>query len=256
VDVFTGLLHDAPETLDLDAHRALGRERYGWVVGPLIVPDNRLATLGAGTDAAETAVSVLLGTGAGGLLALARRRPGARLAAVETVLRDLDDLAGNAARVVSAAESLPEGVDVYVGCPGVPGMVEAVETIEAASLLGRVDLSSVPVGPSGYSPAEQLSLLVEADLPFKVTGASVDAFGANGVGAVLTAVEALIDGADPDEAAALLAAPDPSRVLGGLARWDTATQSRVQRRLRGVDCPDLATTLESLVRAGLLEPTD
>ena len=254
--MFTGLLHDAPETLDLEAHRALGRDAYGWVVGPLVVPDDRLANLGADPDAAEMAISVLLGTGAGGLLALGRRRTGARLAAVETVLRDLDDLAGNAARVVSAAESLPEGVDVYVGCPGLPGMLEAVETIEAASLLGRVDLSPVAVGAPRYSPAEQLSLLVEADLPFKVAGTSPDAFGANGVGAVLTAVEALIDGADPDEAAALLAAPDPARVLGALARWDAATQSRVQRRLRGVDCPDLAATLGSLVRAGLLEPSD
>ena len=254
--MFTGLLHDAPRTLDLAAHRALGRDRYGWVVGPLIVPDDRVATLGAGTDAAETAVSVVLGTGAGGLLALARRRTGARLVAVETVLRDPDDPAGNAARVVSAAESLPEGVDVYVGFPPVPGMLEAVETIEAASLLGRVDLSPAAVGPAGYSPAEQLSLLVEADLPFKVTGASPDAFGANGVGAVLTTVEALIDGAEPDEAAAMLTSADPARVLGGLARWNAATQSRVQRRLRGVDCADLAVTRELLVRAGLLEPGD
>ena len=97
-------------------------------------------------------------------------------------------------------------------------------------------------------------MLVEADLPFKVTGAAPDPFGPNGVGAVLTAVEALVDGAEPDEAAALLAAPDPARVRAGLARWDAATQSRVQRRLRGVDCPDLGATLESLARAGLLEP--
>ena len=76
------------------------------------------------------------GGGAGGVTALARRAGRLHLVAVETVLRDLDDLAGNAARVVAAAADLPPGVDVFVGFPAANGTVDAVEVVEAAGLLG------------------------------------------------------------------------------------------------------------------------
>lgn len=261
MDVFTGLLHDAPDPTELDQpsgdrvaqHRALGQLPHGWAVGLLVVTDDLLGRLEGG-DGPEVAVSVRSGTGAGGLLALARRRTGVRVGAVETTLRDLDDLPGNAARVVSAASALPEGVEVYVDVPGAPGLVEAVEAIEAGGLLGRVDLRAAPTGPHGYSAAERLSVLVEADLPFKVAGARSEPLGPYGVGPVLMAVEALVDGAEPDEVTALLATGEESRVRAALARWDAATQSRVQRRLRGVDCPALPVTLDRLLAAGLLGP--
>lgn len=250
MEVFTGLLHDAPARPDVAAHRTLGQGPYGWAVGPLVIGDDRLNAVA--DDGAEIEVSVLTGTGAGGLVALGRRRTGLRVVAAETVLRDLDDLATNAARVVSAAAGLPEGVDVYVGIPGAPGLVEAVETVEAAGLLGRVDLAAEPP-PHGSTPAEVMSVLVEADLPFKVCGLRGDAFGPYGVASVLMAVEALVDGAEADEAQALLAGEDAARMRGGLARWDAAAGSRVRRRLRGVDCADLAGTLESLGGTGLLD---
>lgn len=247
MEVFTGLLHDA--SADLPAHRARQQQRYARAIGPLVVPEDRLSALGDADG--EVAVSVRSGTGAGGLLALARRRTGFRVVAVETVLRDLTDLAQNAARVVAAAHTLPDGIEVYVEVPGSAGFVEAVETIEAGGLFGRVDLAAVSAGP-GSSAAERLSVLVEADLACKVTALSPTTFGHHGVAAVLMAVEALIDGADADEATALLVATDPARMRAGLAGWDTATQSRVRRRLHGVDCLDLGRALEELGRAGLL----
>lgn len=248
MEVFTGLLHDA--SADLTAHRARRQQPYARAVGPVVVAEDRLSALG---DAGgEVAVSVRSGTGAGGLLALARRRPGVRVVAVETVLRDLADLAQNAARVVAAAHTLPDGIEVYVEIPGSAGFVEAVETVEAGGLFGRVDLAAGPAGP-GSSAAERLSVLVEADLPCKVTGLTPTTFGHHGIAAVLMAVEALVDGADADEATALLAATDPSRMRAGLAGWDTVTQSRVRRRLRGVDCLDLSRALDELGGAGLLE---
>lgn len=248
MDVFTGLLHDAPERADAAAHHALSRRPEGWAVGPLVVADHRLTTIDGGGP--ELAVSVFNRTGAGGLVALSRRRPGVRVVAVEMQLTDLDDLARNAARVVTAAGSLPDGVEVYVTIPGAHGMVEAVETVEAAGLLARVDLSS---GPFGYNSAEVMSVLVEADLPFKVAGTEADPLGRFGAAAVLMAVEALVDGADADEAQALLAGRDGARMRTGLLRWDPAAQTRVRRRLRGVDCADLAGTLEALGPAGLLD---
>lgn len=238
MDVFRGLLHDTSGQ-GAAAHRALRERPDGWAVGPLVVGDARLAGLDADLD-----LSVVSGGGAGAVTALARRTGALRVVAVETVLRDLDDLAGNAARVVAAAGGLPEGVDVFVGLPAAHGLVEAVEVVEAAGLLGRVEM--------GSDVAARLSVLVEADLPFKVTGLGAEALGPRGVVALLMAVEALVDGADPDEAEALLGGLDPPRAVAGLSGWDAPTQARVRRRLRGVDCTDPAATLDTLARAGLL----
>ena len=247
MDVFRGLLHDRPDAGPAEggaAHRALLDRADGWVVGPLVVGDERLTGL---PD--DVAVSVRVGGGAGGVATLARRVGHLRLVSVETVLRDLDDLAGNATRVVAAAADLPAGVEVYVEIPAGSGTVDAVEVVEAAGLLGRVSLGDAR-GTGGA--AAQLSVLVEADLPFKVTGLGADAFGPHGVAAVLMAVEVLVDGAGPSEADALLREVDEHRAGAALGGWDAATTARVRRRLRGVDCADVAATLDRLGAAGLL----
>lgn len=238
MDVFRGLLHDASRG-DGAAHRALLARTDGWAVGPLVVSDERLSGLDP-----DVAVSVVTSGGAGSVAALPGRAADLRLVAVETVLRDLDDLPGNAGRVVAAAAGLPDGVDVFVGLPPGTGLVEAVELVEAAGLLGRIS-----VGPGA---ASQLSALVESDLPFKATGLGPDPLGPYGLVALLMAVEALVDGADPEDADALLADVDEQRAVAGLGGWDTATQDRVRRRLRAVDCTDPAATLSTLGRAGLL----
>ena len=246
MDVFRGLLHDSPDAGPADdgaAHRALLDRTDGWAVGPLVVGDERLAGLGA-----DVALSVVVGGGAGGVAALARRAGHLHLVGVEAVLRDLDDLAGNAARVVAAAADLPEGVEVYVGIPAAGGTVDAVEVVEAAGLLGRVSLDDA----RGAGAGAQLSVLVEADLPFKVTGLGADPFGPYGVVALLMAVAVLVDGADPGEADALLREVDEHRATVALGAWDAATAARVRRRLRGVDCTDVAATLDRLADAGLV----
>lgn len=246
MEVFRGLLHHAPGTAappDTEAHRVLLDAPLGWAVGPLVVGDQRLAGLGG-----DVALSVLTSGGAGGVAALTRRTADLSLAGVETVLRDLDDLPGNADRVVAAAAGLPDGVEVFVGIPAASGTVEAVEVVEAAGLLGRVEVAS----GSRSTASEQLSVLVEADLPFKVTGLAPDPLGPYGVVALLMALEALVDGADPTDAEALLSDVDPSRAVAALHGWDAATSGRVRRRLRGADCTDLARTLDRLADAGLL----
>lgn len=243
MEVFRGLLHDASTRdarPDLGAHRALGDRPEAWTVGPLVVTDERLSGLSG------VPLSVRVGGGAGSVGALAGRLDGLDVVAVETVLRDLDDLPGNASRVVAAAAGLPEGVDVLVGIPAARGTVEAVEVVEAAGLLGRVDLSARD------GAGALLSVLVEADLPFKVTGLGDDPLEPYGLVALLMAVEALVDGADPDEADALLAHADRHHATAGLRGWDAATTARVRRRLRGADCADVPATLDRLGAAGLL----
>ena len=161
--------------------------------------------------------------GAGGLLALARHHTaGIEIASVEPTLRDLEDLAGSAARVVSAAGELEPGVGVFIELPYAPGWEAAVELIEAAGLCGKIDAGKA--GP--LQVVEQLSTLIEADLPFKITSS----LEANWL-AVVIAVEALIGGANLDDAVELMRLDDPDRFGTAVSSWDHTTQSRVRRRL-------------------------
>src|SRR4051812_20549731 len=143
--LFVGLVDDAamfpPGSAEvaaaLTAHREYRRSWFAPIVGPLVVSDQKLTELGralrgtvdpSAPVSEELDVSVVNTSGAGGLVGLSGRRPaGLRLRAVESALRDLDDLAGNAARVVSAAGELDAGVQVFVELPYAPGWERAVE---------------------------------------------------------------------------------------------------------------------------------
>ncbi len=189
--LFAGLVDDAAmfppgNASAAEAVRAHLEHRQAWyapMIGPLVVPDTALRqvlraepveVLGEALRQAQGTldVSVINTGGAGGLLGLARREiPGVRVVAVESALRDLDNLAGNAARVASAAGELDESVAVFVEIPYAPGWERAVDEVEAAGLLAKIRTGSPDnSGTPAYTQlAEQLSVLVEADLPFKAT---------------------------------------------------------------------------------------
>jgi hypothetical protein len=262
----TTLLHDLLDDRpgpDGDAASVLRRHRdhrsawYADTVGRLVLPDTGLAAHGRALSALDPGslpwpVTVSVGGGAGGVAALAGRSvPGLQVVAVETTLRDLDDLSGNAARIAAAAGTL-EDVEVFVELPTSPGWVRAVEVVEAAGLLARVRSAGAA---DAEALAGRLSVLVEADLAFAVT--LEPATGRPGLTTLALAmlVEALVDGAQPSEAAALLTESNPSRVRSGLARWDEATTRRVRRRLRAVGV-DVAATMEDLVALGTLAPAE
>lgn len=231
--------------------------RAAWfasLIGPLVVSDQRLAEVGRAASS-ELAVSVINTGGAGGVVALARRPvAGVRVVAVESALRDLDDLAGNAGRVAAAAAELDENVRVFVEIPYAPGWERAVEEVEAAGLLGKIRTGGVDPAdtPSADQLAEQLSVLVEADLPFKATAGLHHAWptaGQHGFVAVLVALEALIDGAEPRDAAALLTRSDVSALAG----WTDLQAARVRRRFLSFGCCGVLDRVHDLAEAGLIE---
>ena len=276
--LFAGLVDDAavfpPGNASVpDAvrrHRAYRGDWFAPVIGPLVVPDTELAATAraAGDDAGgELAVSVVVTGGAGGLVALARRVPsGLRIVAAEIALRDLDDLAGNAERVVAAAAELDPDIPVFVELPFRPGWIGAVEVVEAAGLLGKIRTGGLEPDafPAADQLAEQLSELIEADLPFKATAGLhrawpqgiTDEHGRtrhqHGFVTVLMAVEALIDGAGTDAAAELLRLDDPGRIFTALRGWDSATVARVRRRFRSFGCCGVTDPVADLVTLGLL----
>ena len=257
------LLVDAPAELTPvsapQAVQAHQRHRASWcapVVDSLLLPDLVLAAAAraTGEDPGLTVTASVSG-GAGGLVPLARRSsPGLRVTAAVTTLRNLDDLGGNAARVVAAASQLDE-IEVYVGLPPAAGWLRAVEVVEAGGLL-----AAVTAGPGGaLGLAQQLSVLVEADLPFLVLP-HPDEHHLTGhdpallVLALLRATWALVEGASPAETAGLLPdgqGADAVDAVETVSRWDEATAARVRRRLRRVVLP-VGVTAAGLTDLGLL----
>lgn len=234
---------------------------YGPCTGPLVVPDTVLAACDRalsdahGAPQAPLEVAVVTSGGAGGLSALAGRKvAGLRVVLAESELRDLDDLGGNAGRVAAAAGELGE-VEVRVTLPDAPGWVRAVEVVEAAGLWANVqaDADAWTDRAAAVRLAGRLSVLVEADLAFALTtaGGAEPAQPGRAVAALAMLVEALVDGAEPEEAAELLLVTDTSRIRAGLERWDGATAARVRRRLRAVGCSP-RRAVDGLVDLGLL----
>jgi hypothetical protein len=212
---------------------------YPGQLATLVVPDRRIAEVARHVPpGASVPLSVITSAGAGGLLALARHQTaGVEIGSIESSLRDLDDLAGSAARVISATAELNSDVPVFVELPYASGWVAAVELIEAAGLFGKVDVSH----PEPQQVVEQLSILIEADLPFKITSAIDEDWLV-----LLAAVEALVAGASLDDAERLIRPDGDDRIGTAVAGWDQATQSRVRRRVRRLGTARVQDTIANL----------
>jgi hypothetical protein len=271
-DLWRGLIDDAamfpPGNAEAAAAVAAHRDyRHAWfrgLIGPLVVADQKLAEVGRAAEggAEPLVVSVINTGGAGGLVSLAHREvPGVRVVAVESALRDLDDLAGNAARIASAAAELDEDVRVFAEIPYAPGWEQAVAEVEAAGLFGKIRTGSPDNSgtPSYAQLARQLSVLVEADLAFKATaglhhaqptpGSDPDQPVQHGFLNLLAGVDALVEGASVPEAAEALRSADPTRIGG----WNEQTVSRVRRRFQSFGCCGVLDPVRDLVALGLLE---
>jgi hypothetical protein len=232
MELFDSLLDDetlvgrpqTPVAAVVADHLAL-RDRYGSQLATLVVPDRQLAAAARRVPAGTTLpVSVIISGGAGGLLGLARRKlPGVEIASAELGLRDFDDLVGSAARVISAAAELGTEVAIFVELPYAPGWEYAVESVEAGGLYGKI----VAWEAEPRVTAEQLSILIEADLPFKITGRS-----GTGWLPLLTAVGALIDGASIDDAAELIQSDDNDHIVALGSASERGAQARIRRRVR------------------------
>ena len=281
--LFDGWIDDAsmfpPGNASVDeavgAHLRYRRSWFASLIGPLVVSDLKLAEVGrtlrqvrmsGGPEGTLTlVVSVVNTSGAGGLLSLVGREiEGVQLAAVETALRDLDDLAGNADRVVSAAGQLDDAVRVFVEIPYAPGWEKAVAVVEAAGHHGKLRTGgSEPVDtPPADQLARQLSVLIEADLPFKATAGLHHAVALSGSDPgrprhhgflnLLIAVEALVDRGSASEAADLLGESGRQSVLARVAAWDDIQASRIRRRFRSFGCCSVLDPINDLAALGLI----
>ncbi len=165
-------------------------------------------------------------------------RLGLRLSGLEVALRDLDDLAGNARRVVAALDALDDDVPVHVELPVVEpsaSWMAAADEIAGAEL--ALKLRTGGLTADAFPAPEVLAACIDAaldrELRFKCTAGlhralrhtADDGFTHHGFVNVLLATGRAFDGAGRDEVTATLAATDPEIDPGVLAtgrRWFTS----------------------------------
>ncbi|HTW15913.1 MAG TPA: hypothetical protein VMF51_12325 [Nocardioides sp.] len=204
------------------------------LVGSFVLRDTDVPALREHAGDADLAVSVVLTGGAGQVAGPAAycSRTGLRLAGLEVALRDLDDLAGNARRVVAAVDaaradgSLDEEVPVYVELPGPPsyGWLAAADEVAGAELRLKYRTNEV----DSPTLAAWIDAALDREAPFKCTAGLHRALRhdeGHGFLNVLLATVRAFDGASADEVVATLEdrepALDPDELARG-RRWFTS----------------------------------
>jgi hypothetical protein len=274
-DEYTALVDDAamfpPRELPLPEavaeHRQHRSAPYAGLVGPFVVSDVRLPELAdlVRPVGEPLAVTVVVTGGAGALEPAARWADGSpllELRSLEVALRDLDDLAGSARRVVTAATALD--VPVYVEPPtvqaGGAGWSAALDEVAAADL--RLKFRTGGVTPDLVPSVDQLVRCIDAaldrELSFKCTAGLHEPVrhrtpgggSAHGFLNVLLATRKALDG---DDAAAALAEEDPGALVAELRAVGVDALLRTRRWFTSFGCCAVEDPLAGLKRLGLVQ---
>ena len=252
------------------------RHRYAphaELVGPFVVSDVRLPELAellvASGDDEPLPVTVVVSGGAGALEPAARWADGSRhleLRGLEIALRDLDDLAGAARRVVAAAD-LGLDVPVYVEPPVVQppggpghGWLAALDEVAAADLRLKFRTGGVTADlfPSAADLGTAIDAALDRELPFKCTAglhhavhhrAGDTGFEHHGFLNVLLAVRATLDG---DDLTAALNERDASVVVARLEAIGSEALVRARRWFTSFGCCGVSDPFDDLVSLGLV----
>ena len=257
---------NAPLPDAVAAHTARRQEWYADLVGSFVVTDVAVPDIG---QALPLSVVVTGGAGAvAGALRLVTRSP-CSLAGLEITLRDPEDLAGNARRVVAAADAaraeglLDDETPVHVELPHVAstrGWLAAADVVAEAELrlkfrTGGADAHSFP---AAHALASWIDAALDRETPFKCTAGlhnavrhtGPDGFEHHGFLNVLLATRQAFDGAARDAVVEILERRDGDALaadardadLAGARRWFTSFGS----------C-SVTEPLDDLVALGLLE---
>jgi hypothetical protein len=286
---------EAPLEEAVAEHLAARAAPWAGLLGPLLVDDRRLPAVldllaRAGPPSVRAPerrpvpVSVVVSGGAGAVGPVVRQlgrrtdAPGVVLHGVEVALRDLDDLAGNARRVVAAvraADELPAHTVVHVEVPltHVPDptassdWLAALDEVAAADLAlklrtGGLDSAALP---SAEALAAAVDAALDRELPFKCTAglhhavrhrAADTGFEHHGFLNLLLATAAAWDGAGPAEVARLLEERDAAALVAaataGTSDGGGGPLATARRWFTSFGCCAVADPLADLVDLGLL----
>jgi hypothetical protein len=252
-----------------DAVEAFQRREDEWyadLVASLVVTDERVPTV----QAAGIPLSVVVTGGAGAVAGAVKlaARAGNPVAGIEIALRDLDDLAGNARRVVAAVDAartdgaLDDETPIFVELPTgdvTHGWEAAADEVAAAEL--RLKFRTGGVEAHLFPRADQVAAWIDAaldrELAFKCTAGLHNAvrhrdpetgFEHHGFLNVLVATQRIFDGM-PD-AVADLEERDPQALLARARDLDLA---KARRWFTGVGSCSILEPLTDLTDLGLLE---
>ncbi|MBW9205935.1 hypothetical protein KV097_08245 [Mumia sp. zg.B17] len=276
--------HGLRERVKAYAARRSTAEDHGDVLGPLVVPDTELplvqGTVAAlGADEIDVVVAVTGGAGAiEPAVRWATRQERLRLVGLTAAVRDLDDLARGAHRVVAMvgqleAEGLLEDVDVQVGLPlharteGSLRWQHALDTLASQDLrlvlrTGGADPEEVPsaetlAGAVGDALDREVAFSCRGDLAHAVAWREPDTGRVrHGFLNVLLATRASLDGGDVGAVAERLALTASERVVTELGVIGESSLESARRWFTGVGSEDVDASLADLRALSLLGPTN
>jgi hypothetical protein len=275
----TGFIDDAaifpPGNAPLDRAVAEHREHrgaeYAALVGGFVISDVRIAdlidVLDERDDDEVLDINLVVTGGAGAIepgVRWATRAPTTRLRAVEIALRDEDDLAHNARRVLTALDQLEAelvGVDVYVEPPrlhGSPtsGWLAALDELSMREVRAKFRTGGVDQDafPTSGELADALGAALDRELPFKCTAGLHHAIRQvdpetgithHGFLNVLRATRACLDGQDASE---VLAEESAAALLDG---FDAEEAARTRGWFTGFGSCSILEPHDDLVELGL-----
>jgi hypothetical protein len=261
---------DAPLPDAVAAYTSRHDEWYADLVGSFVVTDEKLAKVGE----EGMPVSVLVTGGAGaisGALRLAGRS-GVEVAGVEIALRDLDDLAGSARRVVAAVDAaradgvLEEETPVHVELPQQEpsaGWLAAADAVAEAELRLKFRTGGLEshLFPTASTLATWIDAALDRETAFKCTAGlhnalrhtGADGFEHHGFLNVLLATRLAFDGAGRDEVIGVLEERVAEVVV---ERWHDQGEdamTRARRWFTSFGSCSIAEPLDDLVALGLVE---
>ena len=268
---------NAPLADAVPAHVRHAASSYGFVVGPFVCSDRALPDLSRLLEAEPPEqplpLTLVVVGGAGAIepaLTWAGRDPYLDVRAVESALRDEDDLAHNAARVVTVLDlALPDGVDAYVELPRLTGPEPTAGWLNAADAVAeaghRLKFRTGGESKEAHPDETELATVIDAALDrqtaFKCTAglhhgvrltAGDTGFEQHGFGNVLLATGALLDGAARDAAAAVLEDRDTDAVGKALRGLDEAAAARIRSWFRSFGSCSIDEPVADLTGWGLL----
>ena len=266
--LWRGLVDDAaifpPGDAPLDAALAAYREREEPLVGAFVLRDTDLPQVEPGPP---LAVVVTGGAGqVGGPAGLATPR-GHALARLEIALRDLDDLPGNARRVVAAVDAaraagdLDDEVAVHVELPalrGEPtyGWLAAADEVASAELLLKFRTGGLDpdAHPTSTTLAAWIDAALDRETAFKCTAGlhravrhtGDDGIERHGFLNLLLATRRAFDGATRDDVVATLEERDGTALAAAVAAEDLAGARRWFRSFGSCSVSEPLADLDAL----------
>ncbi|UYM03535.1 hypothetical protein [Solicola gregarius] len=263
---------NAPLPQAITAHHDHQRATYAPLVGPLLCSDRNLRELGE--SVAEPLQVGLIVTGGAGAIGPAVQHASSNeyvdVVAVEIALRDEDDLARNAERIVRMLEiELPDGAYAAVEVPRTydrqptGSWWEALDVIAAAE--HRLKLRTGGEHPDAHPSEQELARFIDAALDrecaFKLTAGlhhavrNTDAehgYEQHGFCNVLLATRALFDGATTEDAEQLLAVRDADQVAAELRGWDDSAATSARRWFTSLGSCSIAEPVADLTEMELI----